>query len=140
MSMACIYLIGGTAVTVPVEDGWPAAWSRTALPTAILAVLESSARHGYALAAELESRGFGRPRGGSLYPLLGRLEADGLIVSTWEPGGAGPGRRTYSLTPKGSRLLACERSQWAALTAALDGPAAPDHQDGPEPTTPLEGP
>lgn len=100
-------------------DGWPAAWSRTALPTAILTVLDGSSRHGYALATELEARGFGRPRGGSLYPLLGRLEAEGMIGSTWEPGGAGPGRRAYSLTAKGRRQLERERTQWSALAIAL---------------------
>ena len=113
------------------DEGWPAAWSRTALPTAILAVLQDSARHGYSVATQLEDRGFGRPRGGSLYPLLGRLEDEGLIESTWEPGGAGPGRRAYHLTAKGKRRLAWERTQWAALTAALGAhPATGEHQDG----------
>lgn len=127
----------------PAEDAWPAAWSRAALPTAILAVLHDAARHGYSLATQLEERGFGRPRGGSLYPLLGRLEEEGLIESTWEPGGAGPGRRSYRLTAKGTLRLEGDRAQWAALTAALGAPTAAhpaahpgpvgpgDHQDGP---------
>lgn len=125
-------------MTGAAEPGWPAAWSRTALPTAILTVLHGSARHGYALATELEARGFGRPRGGSLYPLLGRLEAEGLIGSTWEPGGTGPGRRAYSLTTKGRRQLEWERTQWAALTAALGAhPGDGEHHDTPTdaPTT-----
>lgn len=123
------------------DEAWPAAWSRTALPTAILAVLRDSARHGYALATQLQARGFGRPRGGSLYPLLGRLEDEGLIESTWEPGGSGPGRRAYSLTGKGRQRLEWELGRWAALTAALGaetrtvvhrgGPGTGEHHDSP---------
>lgn len=137
------------------DEAWPAAWSRTALPTAILAVLRDSARHGYALATQLQARGFGRPRGGSLYPLLGRLEDEGLIESTWEPGGSGPGRRAYSLTAKGRQRLEWELGRWAALAAALgahpgdggrrDGPGAGAstdvHPDGPVTSaTTQEGP
>lgn len=110
---------------------WPAAWSRTALPTAILAVLRGGPRHGYTLATELEGRGFGRPRGGSLYPLLGRLEEDGLIASTWEPSQTGPGRRTYRLTAQGTARLDQERAQWAALVTALTQDTSTDHDDGP---------
>lgn len=110
---------------------WPAAWLRTALPTAILAVLAGGERHGYTLATELEGRGFGRPRGGSLYPLLGRLEEDGLIASTWESSETGPGRRTYRLTAQGAAQLDQERAQWAALVTALTADAATEHDDGP---------
>lgn len=110
---------------------WPTAWSRTALPTAILAVLSAGECHGYLISTELEGRGFGRPRGGSLYPLLGRLEEDGLITSTWQPSDIGPGRRTYRLTAQGAARLDRERAQWAALVTALTADAATEHDDGP---------
>ncbi|GAB2709409.1 PadR family transcriptional regulator PadR [Microbacterium marinum] len=85
----------------------------------MLAVLAEEPRHGYAIALALESRGLGRPRGGSLYPTLAGLEADGAIVAIWESGESGPGRRTYSLTPAGLERLSDERAKWMELTLAL---------------------
>lgn len=98
---------------------WPAAWARAALGTAILAAVEPGPLHGYGIAVALERRGFGRPKGGSLYPLLAVLEKDGALVAAWEPAPAGPGRRTYTLTDAGRGRLARERRDWGALTAAL---------------------
>lgn len=98
---------------------FPPAWVRAALGTAVLAAVEHGPLHGYAIAAALERRGLGRPRGGSLYPLLATLEQDGALVAAWEHGATGPGRRTYELTDVGRTRLAREREEWRALTAAL---------------------
>lgn len=98
---------------------WPAAWVRAALGTGVLASLEHGPLHGYAIAVALERVGLGRPRGGSLYPLLNALEQDGAVVARWQDGEGGPGRRTYTLTPTGVERLRQERIDWAGLTAAL---------------------
>lgn len=105
----------------PAPGQWPRAWSRVALPTAVLAVLDEADLHGYAIATAVAARGFGRPRGGSLYPLLGRLEEQGLIDAVWDPASSGPGRRTYRLTSSGVDQLATDLRDWAALLVALDG-------------------
>jgi PadR family transcriptional regulator PadR len=88
--------------------------------TAVLACLETADLHGYAIAERLGERGFGRPKGGSLYPLLGALEANGAIEAAWVPGERGPGRRSYALTASGRAQLADEREGWGRLVAALD--------------------
>ncbi|MCA1185965.1 MULTISPECIES: PadR family transcriptional regulator [unclassified Saccharopolyspora] len=98
---------------------WPAAWIRAAMPTAILATLERGPLHGYAIAAGLEGLGMGRPRGGSLYPLLGTLESSGAIAASWHEGDGGPGRRAYTLTAAGRERLARERGQWTDLVTTL---------------------
>ena len=98
---------------------WPAAWARAALGTAVLAAVEPGPLHGYGIAGALERRGFGRPKGGSLYPLLAALEEDGALAAAWEPASAGPGRRTYTLTEAGRARLARERQDWSALAAVL---------------------
>jgi DNA-binding PadR family transcriptional regulator len=48
-------------------------------------------------------RATGRPPG-SVYPILGRLEQQGFVVSEWEQDAArvGPRRRYYRLTPDGA--------------------------------------
>jgi PadR family transcriptional regulator PadR len=102
-----------------VAPRWPAAWVRAALGTGILVAVEAGPLHGYGIAGALQRRGLGRPKGGSLYPLLAALEKDGSLEATWEQGAGGPGRRTYTLTGAGRRRLVAERQDWAALVAAL---------------------
>ena len=55
----------------------------------ILAILAERPRHGYQLALELEERsnGFFRFNHGTLYPILHKLENDGLIRGTWSDEG-----------------------------------------------------
>lgn len=105
------------------DPRWPAPWARVALGTAVLGSIEREPRHGYAIAVELEARGFGRPRGGSLYPLLNSLEVDGAVQTTWQEGESGPGRRTYELTARGRERLDAERRAWSELVGAL-GPSS----------------
>ncbi len=82
----------------------------------VLSVLDEEPLYGYAITKKVAARsegGFAVPPG-VLYPLLARLEKDGLIGSSWEEvrsersEGDGPGRRRkwYRLTPKGRRRLA----------------------------------
>lgn len=66
----------------------------------VLRLLSEGPRTGYALAKELERRLGWRPSPGSLYPLLGSLAEEGLIVQS------GGGRPRWLLTPKGERALA----------------------------------
>jgi DNA-binding PadR family transcriptional regulator len=59
-----------------------------------------------------------------VYPALHRLERGGLVRSRWSTE-AGRRRRSYELTPAGSRTLASERSNWqefsTAVSALLEG-------------------
>jgi len=69
-------------------------------------------RHGYELS---KLTGL---KSGTLYPLLIRLDDQGLLTSKWAPAEqpGRPPRRLYQLTPSG---LALARSQAAAAPAAL---------------------
>ncbi|MEJ8660986.1 MULTISPECIES: PadR family transcriptional regulator [Streptomyces] len=101
---------------VAVETGW----LRGVLPLALAAVLAEGDRHGYALVQELASRGFGTIRGGALYPVLGRLETDGVVEARWEPGEGGPGRKVYRLTDTGRARLREEATSWKQFSDAMD--------------------
>lgn len=101
------------------ETQWPSSWVRAVLGTAVLAVLEAEELHGYAIAEHLDRRGLGRPKGGSLYPLLGSLEDLGAVETSWVQGERGPGRRVYRLTAAGRARLVEERADWAQLVAEL---------------------
>lgn len=101
------------------EPKWPALWVRAAMRTAILACLEAGPLHGYAIALALEGIGFGRPKGGSLYPILEELKTAGSVVDEWEQSDGGPGRRVYRLTADGRKRLKHERGQWRELADSL---------------------
>ena len=102
-----------------IDPQWPTPWVRAALGTATLAVLDEGPLHGYGIAVALQQRGFGRPKGGSLYPLLATLEADGAVTAIWAQGANGPGRKTYDLTDAGRARLVQERASWSHLVAEL---------------------
>lgn len=106
------------------EETWPSDWLRGILTVAVLAVLRDGATHGYAIAAALSGVGLGTVKGGTLYPLLGRLEAAGHLEARWLPGDGGPGRKAYTLTAAGREHLASQAERWAdfaAVTTALIG-------------------
>ena len=56
---------------------------------------------------------------GTLYPVLHRLEADGLLASSWSEA-AGRRRRVYRLTRNGRRALARRREEWSSFVRAVD--------------------
>ncbi|WP_248124800.1 PadR family transcriptional regulator [Micrococcus lacusdianchii] len=98
---------------------WPSAWVRAALEPAILGALMGGPLHGYGIAQALAARGFGRLRGGSLYPVLARLEEAGHVSTRWVEGQGGPGRKDYALTAAGRAEYADAVASFQALGAAL---------------------
>lgn len=95
-------------------------WLRGVLPLALAAVLAEGDQHGYALVQRLAAHGFGTVRGGALYPVLGRMETDGLVEARWEPGEGGPGRKVYRLTDAGRARLLEEAASWQRFSRAMD--------------------
>ena len=98
---------------------WPSAWVRAALEPAILGALTAGPLHGYGIAQTLAARGFGTLRGGSLYPVLARLEEAGHVSTRWVEGKGGPGRKDYALTDAGRAEYADAVASFRALGAAL---------------------
>ncbi|WP_342318784.1 PadR family transcriptional regulator [Corynebacterium mayonis] len=84
---------------------------------AVLQVLERDKTYGYEIAALLLESGFGDIKGGTLYPLLGRLERVGLVRTQWRSGTFGPGRKYYALTEAGREELAALKELWAHFSA-----------------------
>ncbi|WP_432571488.1 PadR family transcriptional regulator [Kineococcus sp. SYSU DK005] len=119
-------------------ETWPAQWLRGVLDLAVLAVIARAPTYGYRIGTDLQAMGLGTVKGGTLYPLLARLEESGAVQTTWRPGQSGPGRKWYALTATGRERLAGEGERWrafAALTCELipapnaepDGTALPGH-------------
>jgi PadR family transcriptional regulator PadR len=93
--------------------------TRAALPQAVLAVLNHGESHGYAIAEVLRQHGFTRLKGGTLYPLLKRLEDQGLVEHAWQHDQAGPGRKQFTLTEQGRHELERTATAWHRMSQAL---------------------
>lgn len=91
---------------------------RGALVLAVLSQLRD-AQYGYSLRQALADRGMPIEEG-TLYPLLRRLEAQGLLASEWRIED-GPPRRYYRLNNAGEAMLAELTGIWNALAATMAG-------------------
>ncbi len=98
------------------DPGWPTEWLRGVLEVCALAVLSEEPAHGYAVAQRLEAAGLGQIKGGTLYPLLTRLETAGLLSSSWEAGDGGPGRKVFRATAAGRAEAARRGDLWTRFT------------------------
>jgi PadR family transcriptional regulator, regulatory protein PadR len=88
------------------------------LVLAVLSQLRTS-QYGYSLRQALAERGMPIEEG-TLYPLLRRLEAQGLLDSTWQADGSGPPRRYYLLSAEGTALYTDLTTAWGALASVMD--------------------
>ncbi len=105
----------GDRLNRPLHDA-PAEWLRGVLEIATLAVLQQGPAHGYAVAQVLQEAGLGQIKGGTLYPLLTRLETAGLLTSSWRAGTGGPGRKVFQITGAGQAELANRGTLWRRFT------------------------
>ncbi len=89
----------------------------------ILAILSRGERHGYqlALAIEEESGGYFRFNHGTLYPILHKLEKEGLIKGRWHPDSPGRKRKSYVLTPRGRSYFDRQREAWSEFYRRFTG-------------------
>ncbi len=89
---------------------------RGAIVLGILSRLRNE-HYGYSLREDLARMGL-EVNEGTLYPLLRRLESQGLLQSRWEIGGGRP-RRYYRISPKGKKALAGMTGEWNGLVEAM---------------------
>lgn len=86
----------------------------------VLAVLSRlrQRQYGYSLRQALAEGGMPIEEG-TLYPLLRRLEGQGLLLSEWDTGTAPP-RRYYRLSPEGERAFAELADAWRAQAEVIN--------------------
>jgi PadR family transcriptional regulator PadR len=90
---------------------------RGCLILAVLGQLKTE-HYGYTLRKALADRGIAIDEG-TLYPLLRRLENQGLLVSEWREEDK-RNKRFYRLSRDGKQTLALLAGEWKGLTASLD--------------------
>lgn len=88
--------------------------------TIVLALLSQldTPRYGYDLLQKLESQAF-VVDAGTLYPLLRRLEKQGVLESTWDTSEARP-RKYYALSGEGKMFYVTLLKEWQQMTDAIN--------------------
>lgn len=78
---------------------------RGILELAVMGLLYHGRHYGYSLIRVLSERGSISLKEGTIYPILARLDRDGLVASEWVESVQGPPRKYYALTSSGRRLF-----------------------------------
>lgn len=88
----------------------------------ILSILSHGESYGYQILQNIEtlSGGDWEWSEAMLYPVLHRMNSDGLIQSRWEIMDNGRKRKYYSLSKKGEQALAAEKRQWMSVHEVLE--------------------
>jgi PadR family transcriptional regulator PadR len=93
---------------------------RGVLDLCLLAVVVDEPAYGYEMTRRLRDRGLAIVGEGSIYPLLGRLERDGLVETYRAASNGGPPRKYYRPSDAGRLALALGVSEWRAARDAID--------------------
>jgi PadR family transcriptional regulator PadR len=88
------------------------------LELCVLALLSRGDGYAYDIAARLaDAIDMGE---GTIYPLMRRLQQDGLVDTYLRESASGPPRKYYRLTAAGERSLAAQTAEWSAFVQAVD--------------------
>ena len=87
----------------------------------LLSILAEGESYGYEIMQKVRELSGGHIEWseGMLYPVLHRLEREGLIESEWKESENGRERKYYSLSSDGRKALNTERQQWLAVHNTL---------------------
>lgn len=88
----------------------------------VLKLLEPEAKYGYQIIQEMKEKS-GETfllKDGTLYPVLYRLEDDGLVISQWSRAeGKKPSRKYYEITADGKAALAGIEKVWKRISGGI---------------------
>jgi PadR family transcriptional regulator PadR len=103
-----------------VDQDRRAQWLRGVLELCVLALLARDESYGYELSQSLEAAGLGPIQGGTLYPVLLRLQRSGLVTAHWREGSVGPARKYYRLSGAGTETLSLAAGDWSTFAGGVD--------------------
>ena len=88
-----------------------------ALDLCVLALLSRADNYAYEIASRLaDAIGMGE---GTIYPLMRRMQSDGLVETYLVESSAGPSRKYYRLTEAGKTSLAAQKEAWRSFAGAV---------------------
>lgn len=84
----------------------------------VLALLSRGDSYAYEIASRLaDAIGMGE---GTIYPLMRRMQSDGLVETYLVESSAGPSRKYYRLTQSGQDALTIQRADWNEFSSAVN--------------------
>ena len=88
----------------------------------VLGILQTGESYGYAIVQKVRELSGGEVEwsDGMLYPILHRLQADGLIDARWGLSETGRKRKYYQLTAEAYPVMNEDRRRWRTVQAILD--------------------
>jgi PadR family transcriptional regulator PadR len=88
------------------------------LELCVLALLSRGDAYAYDIASRL-AKGIGMGEG-TIYPLMRRMQTDGLVETYLVESTSGPPRKYYKLTDRGCESFSSQKSEWADFSAAVN--------------------
>ncbi len=104
----------------PLTENWERQLRKGLLEFVVLLCLRQGAGHGYRLAADMQAHIGAKVAEGTIYPLLKKLETQGLVTAKWEMKASGPPRKCYVLTPAGELAAQAREASWRRISAGIE--------------------
>lgn len=86
----------------------------------LLAIISKGETYGYEMIEELQKYGLTMVSEGSIYPVLMRMQKDGLVSTVMRPSPNGPKRKYYSLTEAGRADIDDFKERWHELSMGVN--------------------
>ena len=86
-----------------------------------MSIIDEEPSYGYEMVKKLKDRGLSLASEGSIYPLLSRLQKQGMIEGYLVQSHEGPARKYYRMSEQGRVALAQWRGDWAEFRDSVDG-------------------
>ncbi len=91
------------------------------LDMCLMSIIDEEPSYGYEMVKKLRDRGLDLASEGSIYPLLSRLQKQGMIESYLVQSSEGPARKYYRMSNRGRTSLKQWRTDWNRFRVAVDG-------------------
>ncbi|MGN0711606.1 MAG: PadR family transcriptional regulator [Anaerovoracaceae bacterium] len=98
----------------------PSQMLKGTLEGCILKVISERETYGYEISEKLHEYGFSDISEGTVYPLLLRLEKNGLITAQYRQSPVGPKRKYFSISEAGEKEMEAFYASWTELEGAIN--------------------
>jgi PadR family transcriptional regulator PadR len=109
-------------------QNWQTQLRKGLLDVVILNLLRHGRCHGYEMVQTLKQIDGLKIREGNIYPILARLQTDGLVTSYSEPSPDGPPRKYFKLTELGKRTLTDMNNHWDHIIQCMQSLKKGEHK------------
>ena len=99
---------------------WDSQARKGVLVLIVMSALRKREYYGYELVEHIHAAAGVQVSDGTLYAILVRLKAEGIVRTRWEAAERGPARKYYALTDEGRALLGEMNRAWAEIAGGVD--------------------